>query len=294
MRIQLLNGGLGNQVFQYIFMRFAERYSPGEAWYLDDSAFFMGRQHNGYELEKVFGIKANLLSRYFDSDVWQEIIRLRKEHKLTLPQILLNIGVLFPQIVMVAETGDYRFDGKVMIHPANEFHPEITKLSEKNIYYHGYWINKHWFSSYEEEMMHELQFPKLTDLKNLQYAEKIQNSQSVGVHIRRGDFLQCGWALPPEYYLSACKHVAENYPGCHFFVVSDDISWCQEHLKELGLDLGGDTTYISGNVDGKNYIDMQLLSMCKGMIMSRSSFCYLAALLDRNLQFWINPTNREL
>ena len=62
MRIQLINGGLGNQVFQYIFMRFAERYSPGEVWYLDDSAFFLGRQHNGYELEKVFGIKANLLS----------------------------------------------------------------------------------------------------------------------------------------------------------------------------------------------------------------------------------------
>lgn len=29
MRIQLLNGGLGNQVFQYIFARFAERYTSG-------------------------------------------------------------------------------------------------------------------------------------------------------------------------------------------------------------------------------------------------------------------------
>ena len=38
MRIQYLNGGLANQVFQYIFVRFAELYYPeGGPWFLDDS-----------------------------------------------------------------------------------------------------------------------------------------------------------------------------------------------------------------------------------------------------------------
>ena len=36
------------------------------------SFFFVLNVHNGYELEKVFGIQANLLSKYFDEDVWQE------------------------------------------------------------------------------------------------------------------------------------------------------------------------------------------------------------------------------
>lgn len=70
MKIQYLNGGLANQVFQYIFVRFAELYYPaGGPWFLDDSFFFANQVHNGYELEKVFGIQANLLSRYFDADV---------------------------------------------------------------------------------------------------------------------------------------------------------------------------------------------------------------------------------
>lgn len=292
MRIQLLNGGLGNQVFQYIFARFAERYHPGETWYLDDSTFFFFEQHNGYELQKVFpNIKVNLLSNYFDQDVWQEIIRLRKEEKLSLPQIFLNMGT---PLDMIAETSDYSFTGRVVMVPANEFHPEITTFAEPNLYYHGYWINKQWFSTYKEEMMEELEFPELTDSKNIHYAKQITNSLSVGIHIRRGDFVNVGWALPPEYYQANCKNILKTYPDATFFVVTDDAVWCQEHEQELGLNLAHDTVYITGNMHGKNYIDMQLLSMCKGMILSNSSFCYLAALLDRNLRFWVNPTGREI
>lgn len=135
MRIQLLNGGLGNQVFQYLFVRFAERYCPEETWYFDDSAFFVSEQHNGYELEKIWGIKANLLSGYFDADVWEEIVRLRKEGT-SLPQIFLDMGL---PLSMVAETSDYAFNGRVMQVNANEFHPEITKIVDgsSNLYYRG-------------------------------------------------------------------------------------------------------------------------------------------------------------
>lgn len=50
MRIQLLNGALGNQAFQYLFVRFAERTFPDSGpWYFDDSAFYFDRfVHGGY------------------------------------------------------------------------------------------------------------------------------------------------------------------------------------------------------------------------------------------------------
>lgn len=291
MKVAYLNGGLGNQVFQYIFTRFGERYCPGESWYLDDSFFFINDSHNGYELEKVFGIKANLLSNYFEQDVWNEIIRLRKEEQLSMPQVFLNMGL---PVVLVAESENYSFGGAIVGTPANQFWPEILKLPYENVYYHGYWINKNWFSFYKDAMMEELQFPELKDEKNRKYAEQIQNSFSVGIHIRRGDFIKLGWELPLGYYENACKNVVESNQEAHFFVVSDDILWCQENEKKLGFNLAKETTYISGNMNGKDYIDMQLLSMCRGMIMSNSSFCYLAALLDQNLEFVVNPTDREV
>lgn len=291
MKISLLNGGLGNQVFQYIFARFGERYCLGEPWYLDDSFFFTENVHNGYELEKVFGIKANLLSNYFEQDVWNEIIRLQKEEKLSMPQIFLNMGL---PVVVVKESEDVDFKGAVVKTEMNGFYPEIIKLPYENLYYHGYWINGDWFYHYREQMMEELRFPELKDEKNRKYAEQIQNSFSVGIHIRRGDFVTIGWDMPPEYYENACKNVIAENSEAIFFVVSDDIEWCRENEKKLGLNLAKDTIYISGNIDGKNYIDMQLLSMCRGMIMSNSSFCYLAALMDYNLELVVNPTARKV
>ena len=103
MKIQFLNGGLANQVFQYIFVRFAELYRPTEQWYFDDSFFWVNHVHNGYELENVFGIKANLLSQYFDEDVWKEIID-RKRNGVSLPQTFLDMGI---SISMLAETLNY-------------------------------------------------------------------------------------------------------------------------------------------------------------------------------------------
>lgn len=65
MKIQYLNGGLANQVFQYIFVRYAElTYPDCGLWIFDDSFFFTTHVHNGYELDKVFN-KAIVLNRMY-------------------------------------------------------------------------------------------------------------------------------------------------------------------------------------------------------------------------------------
>ena len=43
-------------------------------------------------MEKVFGIKANLLSRQFDSDVWEEFIRNRQDGG-SVAQTFQNMGI---------------------------------------------------------------------------------------------------------------------------------------------------------------------------------------------------------
>lgn len=76
------------------------------------------------------------------------------------------------------------------------------------------------------------------------------------------------------------------------FVFSDDLTWCREHQEELGFDAFEKVTFVDGNVRERSYIDLQLMSMCKGMILSNSAFCYLAALLNTGLEYYINPTDR--
>ena len=39
---------------------------------------------------------------------------------------------------------------------------------------------------------------------------------------------------------------------------------------------------------------MQLMSLCPGMIVGNSSFCCLAAMLNRNLKYLVNFSGMEL
>lgn len=295
MKIQFLNGGLANQTFQYIFARYYELSHPGETMYLDDSYFALNTVHNGYELNKVFpDIHVHMLSECYDKESWSYILKERTKGK-SIPQILSEHGT---PICMVSEASNYSefnpFDGKIFPIPCNQYLPEILDLPG-DIYFHGYWINKCWFEQFQNSFLKELSFSPLEDTQNRDWEKKIQSVPSVSLHIRRGDYVPLGLAFQAESY----KHLTNLFleqmsKEWEIFIFSDDINWCKQNHHELGLDSFKKAHFIEGNIHGKNYIDLQLMSQCKAMILSNSAFCYLAALLNTNKQFVLNPTQRTI
>ncbi len=288
MKIQYLNGGLANQIFQYIFVRYAELTNPqDEPWFFDDSFFFVNHVHNGYELEKVFGLKLNLLSQNFEPDVWNEFIE-NKKNGCSIPQSFKNLGF---DMIMITEFENYKehnpFDGQIYHVPGNTFLPDITALKEEFIYYHGYWLHPNYFNTYQDVFKRELAFPPIMDERNLAYANHILSSQSVAIHIRRGDYINLGWASSIEYYHSKTTEILARTPDATFFIFSDDIPWCKENCDALGFTLPHETVFVEGNIQGKNYIDLKLMSMCKIMLIGRSAFSYLAMLMNNNLEYFI-------
>ena len=289
MKIQFLNGGLANQTFQYIFTRFAQLRNPDNgSWYLDDSFFFIHDVHNGYELDKVFGLQPNLLSRFFDEDVWEYMILQKKEHNRSIPEQLLENGM---GLYMIAEASNYTecnpFYGNVEHVRANEYIPELADLPG-DVYFHGYWINKEYFNAYREQFINELRMPDITESHNLMYADMIRGSRSASLHVRRGDFLDFGWELPEDVIYRLVGSMHNEIPDMTLFVFSDDINWCKDNRKELGLDIPQETVFVEGNSGEMAFRDMQLMSMCKNMIIGTSSFNFLAALLNTGLEQYIN------
>lgn len=289
MKIQYLNGGLANQVFQYIFVKFAELTHPeSDPWFFDDSFFFVNNIHNGYELQKVFGLKLNLLSQTFDTDVWNEFIK-NKRNGISVPQSFKNLGF---NMQMIAEFDNYKehnpFDGVIHRIPGNMFIPEITNINDEFVYYHGYWLHPKWFSSYANIFRKELTFPPITDSYNQDYAALILGSTSAAVHIRRGDYVSLGWDTTPNFYFEKTKDILERYPDAVFFVFSDDIPWCKAHKEELGLNLPHNTVFVEGNIHEQSYRDLQLMSMCRIILSGKSSFSYLAFLLSSHNEYFIS------
>ena len=312
MKLVMIDGGLGNQVFQYIFYRYLQEAGESDV-YIDDRFFsvhtseYYTNEYKGYELKRVFGLTPSLLSEHFDKDVWQEILETTKSNnKLHFIDLMRANGIqlrvvseanfiaTYKELIAKAfpETPIQSYEGPFKSVVANAYHPDIVKL-EGNVYYHGYWINGNYFKKIRDIIIEELAFPDFDDDKNKEMAEKLQREKSVVMHVRRGDFVKFGWAMDSTFYDYATIAIRLRMPKPNIYVFSDDLEWCRENRNLLGLTENVNAEFVEGNTGDNAFRDMQLMSLCKIMIISNSSFSYLAALLNKNPdKIVLNPTPR--
>ena len=99
-------------------------------------------------------------------------------------------------------------------------------------------------------------------------------SNSVSIHVRRGDYLikqDRHPVMSMEYYNLAI----EKFDNCdNFLILSDDIEWCKRSFK------GSKFTFVQ---DEKDYIDLWIMSLCNNNIIANSSFSWWGAWLNQNV-----------
>jgi len=99
---------------------------------------------------------------------------------------------------------------------------------------------------------------------------------TVGMHVRRGDFVGLRLAASEEYYRRALSRLRAAYPTIkHVFIYSDDPGWCQQNLV-----FGIPTTIVVGRRPSE---DLIALSGHEFMVLSRGTFGWWAAhLVEHN------------
>ena len=273
MKIVKINGGLGNQMFQFAFYK-ALQHSNNNDVFIDLSAY-QGKQfqdginllHNGFELPELFSI------------TYQEA-PLKDVKKLsTQPTNLLN-RVLRKYFTKKTHFIDKNFG----------FNEElISKPLPSNIYLEGYWQTEKYFSNIKDEILRDFSFKTPLSKKNLDILEDA-GTETVSIHIRRGDYLKTQTlnVCSKDYYLNAIKLLFSKANPKSILVFSDDIPWCKSDLKLEEyitniLKLNNiKIFYIDWNTGKDSYQDMQLMSKCKYHIIANSSFSWWGAYLDPN------------
>ena len=98
------------------------------------------------------------------------------------------------------------------------------------------------------------------------------HSRSVGIHVRRGDFVHLGLSLPPTYFVQALAQLNAKYTDLERAVIySDDVAWCRSNLA---LDIE-----MSFTVAGGPGADMLSLSAHEYLILSRGTFGWWSSYL---------------
>jgi len=102
-------------------------------------------------------------------------------------------------------------------------------------------------------------------------------SEVVGVHFRRGDYLKVSSLnLQMDYYYKALKHFdPQNQVLLIFSNTNEDLRWVEQNFKPEGFKVYyTDHTY-------PDRVDMCLMSLCDHMIMANSSYSWWGAFLNK-------------
>lgn len=157
-------------------------------------------------------------------------------------------------------------------------------------YMWGYWYTKKYLLGIEDELAERFRFDEsYMSPRQREVLEKIRNTESVAVWVRRGDFLNeenvglFGNICTEAYYDRSINYIRERYPHAEFFVFSNDSDYITEKYSEYNLVL-----YDEGTTEIKDY-DMYLMASCKHLILANSGFSFWAALLHGDNGIIISP-----
>ena len=251
-----LTGGLGNQMFQYAAGRaLANRH---QTQFLLDIRGFEKQSLREFALDRL-SIHANVASEN-DMRQWPDWSRKPAAW-------LQKIGI---------STNRYK-------QPSFAFDPRWNALSD-NTLLEGYFQSERYFLEIQFILKREFLL-KSTLLGVNRDIEKLTTStESVMIHIRRGDYVSNPKALKTHglcsltYYENAIEHIRSKVKDPKFFIFSDDPDWTRTHLS-----LGDQATYIAGNADAPE-IDLCLMTRCKHFIVANSSFSWWGAWLGGDEQ----------
>ncbi|MGL2995218.1 alpha-1,2-fucosyltransferase [Flavobacterium sp. TSSA_36] len=244
----VMSGGLGNQMFQYALYLALKHKEKNVS--LDCSLYSYVKMHNGFELDRCFGI--NKLENKFSR--WN-LLKLRLALKSKLKTFVYS---------------------DLNCYDENVF-------SNNSKYLNGYWQSEKYFIQIEDKIRQAFVFKDI-DNTNVDIAKEVANNCSISLHIRRGDYLGINiysGVCTESYYTKAVDLLLSRMitqENIKIYVFTDDVEFSSAFVKNIYVPC----QLININKNADSYKDMYLMSQCKHNIIANSSFSWWGAWLNRN------------
>lgn len=247
MKIVKLMGGLGNQMFQYAFGQVIKADAYDVSWF-EDVKNYPTVTPRAYELD-FFKCSPHLTT-------------LKAKKRNILSKLLCQISS----------------DKIIKEKPANVYNPKLLKI--KKGVFKGYFQCAQYCEAVRLQLLADFVPQNQPNEANQEILNKIKSTNSVSLHVRRGDYIQfqhvhglCDLA----YYQKAIDLIDSHVSNPHFFLFSDDIAWVEENLK-----IKFPYTIVDINQGKDSPWDIWLMKNCQHNIIANSSFSWWGAWLNEN------------
>lgn len=259
MIIQKIEWGLGNQMFQYSFIKALSLRNKID-FKIDVSkykTYFRAYELELFNIEKVYAERKDI--------PWYENLYSKNKY----------INFFLWKIRLITRA----LNKKHFVEKNLTFNLDFFNISLG--YIEWYFQTEKYFKDFETVIRNDFTFTLPLSEKSLQIKGKIENLNSVSVHIRRWDYLkwnnhQTHWLCWIDYYKKAITYLEEIYTDLTFFFFSDDIERVKQNIPLENA------YYIDWNSGNNSRQDMQLMSLCKHNIIANSSFSRRWAWLNKN------------
>ncbi len=262
MNIIRMSGGIGNQMFQYAL--YLKLVSLGKEVKFDDVT--------EYELDNARPIMLSVFDIEYPKATRKELVE--------MTDAAMDFASRVRRKLLGRKSGEY--------HEASVDYDEKV-LEMEDAYLCGGFQSERYFKDIERQVRETYQFRNVRipeDIKGQieEYERRIKEGQSVGIHIRRGDYLDSadvyGGICTDAYYNKAIQYMMKKYDYPQFFVFTNDSFWAEKWCEVRERELGKPFTAVKGTNEETGYIDLMLMSKCKAHIIANSSFSWWGAWLN--------------
>jgi hypothetical protein len=258
-------GGLGNQMFQYAF------------------GYAVSRENKTLLSLDISGLDACKLRKY-ELNLFhiEQNIQIKTKHANLLKKVNSTKNTFLDKaysrvLRYLLKFSDFYYQEKKEFF----FDKQVFKL-KADTYYYGYWQNEKYFKKYRDEIL-KIFYLKRIHSKTKKYKHKIVNSESVSIHIRRGDYVTnlktntIHGTCEINYYKRAIKEINKIKKNIKFFIFSDDLDWAKDNFKFVNS-----RVFVELDENIPDHEEMFLMSQCKHNIIANSSFSWWGAWLNQN------------
>ena len=259
-----MTGGLGNQMFQYAL--YLKLCSMGREVKFDDIT--------EYELPNARPVMLWVFGISYPKATKDEVDRITDGYLKLTHKIRRKL-----------------FGRKSLEYPEKDCNYDEQVLQRDPAYLTGYFQSEKYFQGVEDTVRRAFTFTdriwkkldRVTKNKINDYLKQIQGSNSVSVHVRRGDYLEedgiYGGICTEEYYKRAIAYMEMCFSDVRFYLFSNEPLWVKDWICRNYGENTGRFVVVEGTAEETGYLDLFLMSQCKSHIIANSSFSWWGAWL---------------